>query len=154
MRRFFRPRSQSALASSGLAILRIVAGAAMMYHGFDKIQTPFDWADPGLEISGGLQALAALSEFGGGLAWVLGFLTPLASLGMIATMAKAVHLHAIVWGDPFVSKGDGSYELAAIYLAIAFALLFIGPGRFSVDQALFGSGSRHVDDDDEDDWDE
>jgi putative oxidoreductase len=48
-------------------------------------------------------------------------------------------LHAVLRGDPFVAVGGGgSYELAALYLCIALLLLTIGPGRLSLDRALFG----------------
>jgi putative oxidoreductase len=83
--------------------------------------------------------LAALSEFGGGLAWILGLLTPLASFGLACTMAVAVWMHAVVRGDPFVPTGPGgSYELASIYLCVAVMLILTGPGRFSLDRGVFG----------------
>ena len=81
------------------------------------------------------QALAAISEFGGGLAWIIGALVPLASLGIACTMLVAIHKHVIVSGQPFVGKG-GSYESALIFLAIAVLLVAVGPGRFSIDTWL------------------
>lgn len=130
---------QSTPASGALALLRVSAGSAFMLHGWGKIQHPFDWMGPDAFAPGLLQALAALSEFGGGLAWILGLLTPLASLGIACTMVVAFSLHAFVRGDPFVSKGGGpAFELAVIYLSIALVLLAAGPGRFSIDRKLFG----------------
>ena len=121
-----------------LLLVRAVAGLAFMFHGWSKIQNPFGWMGPDAFAPGIFQALAALSEFGGGLAWILGLLTPVASLGIAATMAVAFWLHAVLRGDPFVAIGGGpSYELAAVYLCIALVLLTLGPGRFSVDRALF-----------------
>jgi putative oxidoreductase len=95
---------------------------------------------PDATIPGIFQALAAISEFGGGIAWMLGLLTPLFSFGLLCTMVMAVRLHAFVLKDPFVASGPGggSYELAAVYLCVALLLLFAGPGRFSLDRALFG----------------
>lgn len=135
-----KPLRLSSRVSFGLLILRLVAGLAFMYHGYGKIQKPFSWAGADSGIPGILQALAALSEFGGGLAWMLGLLTPLASFGLLCTMAGAVRLHALVLGDPFVSTGPGgsSYELASVYLSIAILLLVAGPGRFSLDRIVFG----------------
>lgn len=122
-----------------LLIIRVVGGAAFMLHGWGKIQNPFTWMGPDSFAPGMFQALAALSEFGGGLAWILGLLTPLASLGVASTMVGATWFHAINRGDPFVSKGgESSYELAAIYLCIALVFVALGPGRFSLDRALFG----------------
>jgi putative oxidoreductase len=126
-------------ADGALLLIRVVGGLAFMLHGWSKIQNPFGWMGPDAFAPGFLQALAALSEFGGGLAWILGLLTPLASLGIAATMTVAFWFHAIVRGDPFVAKGGGgSYELAAVYLCIALLLLALGPGRLALDRALFG----------------
>ncbi|HSP95837.1 MAG TPA: DoxX family protein [Candidatus Dormibacteraeota bacterium] len=121
----------------GLLLLRLVAGAAFLVHGSGKIQTPFSWMPPEAPIPGFLQALAAVAEFfGGGLGWVAGFLTPLASLGVLATMTVAIFFH-VGRGDPFVGAGGPSFELAFIYWCIALLMLLIGPGRFSLDAQLF-----------------
>lgn len=131
-----RPAPQDA----ALLVVRAVAGFAFMHHGWGKIQNPFGWMGPDAFAPGVLQALAALSEFGGGLAWILGLLTPLASLGIACTMVVAASMHAFLRGDPFVASGGGaSYELAAVYLALALLLLALGPGRFSLDRRLFGA---------------
>jgi putative oxidoreductase len=129
----------SVSADIALLLMRVVAGLAFMLHGWSKIQNPSGWMGPDALAPGIFQALAALSEFGGGLAWILGLLTPLASLGIAATMSVAFWLHAVLRGDPFVAVGGGgSYELAALYLCIALLLLAVGPGRHSLDRSLFG----------------
>lgn len=140
MKKIFRPLDLSGRISTGLLILRLVAGLAFMFHGWGKIQNPTGWMGPNATIPGFLQALAAVAEFGGGLAWMLGLLTPLASLGLACTMVVATWLHAFMLKDPFVAKGpgSGSYELASVYFCIAVLLLLAGPGRFSLDRALFG----------------
>ena len=137
MKRFFYPEVHSSRASLGLLLLRLLAGVAMMHHGWGKIQNPFGWMGPTAPVPGFLQGLAALSEFGGGLALVLGLLTPLAMLGLACTMAFASFFH-ISKGDPFVAKGGGaSWELASLYLVIAICFILVGPGRFSLDAKLF-----------------
>ena len=118
-----------------LFLLRMVSGLAFVYHGWPKIQAPFTWMGPEADMPGFLQALAALSEFGGGLAWMLGALTPLFSLGLLGTMAVATYTHAVVLGDPFVGR-EGSYELALVYLVVALMFLLMGPGKISVDYLL------------------
>jgi putative oxidoreductase len=135
------PRS-SAAADAALLALRVVGGIAFMFHGWKKIHDPFGWMGPDAFAPSFLQALAALAEFGGGLAWVLGLLTPLASAGIAATMAVAVYFHAVMRGDPFVAAGaGGAYEPAALYLCVALLLIAIGPGRVSLDRLLFGRRS-------------
>jgi putative oxidoreductase len=142
MSRLLKPLHQSTRVSAGLLLLRLVAGAAFLYHGYGKIQNPFGWMGPDAGFPGIFQALAAVSEFGGGLAWMLGLLTPLASCGLACTMTVAVWMHAAVLHDPFVAlQGGRSYELASVYLCVAVLLLLAGPGRFSVDRVAFGEKS-------------
>src|SRR5690348_9489814 len=107
-------------AALGLLIVRFIAGAALMFHGWGKIQTPFSWMPPDAPVPGFLQFLAALSEFGGGLALILGLLTPIAAFGIACTMAFALFAVHLKSGHPFVSMTGGpSYELAAAYLGTA-----------------------------------
>lgn len=130
----------AAFSDIALFIVRAVAGIAFMMHGWPKIQKPFDWMGPESFAPDILEALAAVAEFGGGLAWILGLLTPLASCGIASTMVVAFWMHAVMRGDPFVSaKGGPTYELAAIYFCVAVLLFAMGPGRLSIDRMLFGS---------------
>lgn len=139
VKNYLKVQEHSMGADASLLLLRFAAGVGFMLHGWGKIQNPFSWMGPDAFAPGIFQALAALAEFGGGLAWVMGLLTPLASLGIASTMAVAVYLHAIVWGDPFVAKGGGgSWELAAVYFCVAVVLIAVGPGRLSLDRAIFG----------------
>jgi putative oxidoreductase len=135
MKKIFCPPTVPDRSSLALFLLRLLVGVAMMIHGWSKIQSPFDWMGPDAVVPGFLQALAALAEFGGGLAWILGLVMPLASLGIAITMAVAVYFHAVVRGDPFV--GQSSYELAAVYFVVALLFLLTGPGRYSLDHKIF-----------------
>ena len=135
--------------SVGLLVLRLAAGAAFILHGWAKIQSPNGWMgwmnmpDHPSPVPPYMQAAAAVAEFGGGIAWIIGFLTPLFSLAIACTMATAyalVHFpmhHGFVvanWpGQPFVP----SFELTAVYFGVAVCLLLVGPGRLSLDYALF-----------------
>jgi len=119
----------------GLLMLRVVSGAAFMFHGWRKIQDPLGWMGPDSGMPAVLQALAALAEFGGGLCWILGLLTPLASFGILCTMGVALS-HHIPRGDPFVGKPP-SFELALVYFSVALLFLLRGPGIVSLDALLF-----------------
>jgi putative oxidoreductase len=142
LRRLLSVSEKPMFASVSLLLLRVVTGVAFMFHGWGKIQNPFGWMGPDGFAPGVFQALAALSEFGGGLALIIGLLTPLASLGIACTMAVAFFYHAVMRGDPFVATGGGpSYELAALYFCVAVLLIVIGPGRLSLDRAVFGRRS-------------
>jgi putative oxidoreductase len=134
---FFRYRNRlDTPASIGMLLLRVVAGSAFVLHGQPKIAHPFGWMPPDAPVPGVLQALAAISEFGGGLAWIIGLLVPLASLGIAFTMGFALNFH-IGRDDPFVGQG-ASWELAAVYFSVAVLLILAGPGRFSADRFLLG----------------
>ena len=130
-----QPYTQPNGVSFALLLVRLVVGIAMMMHGWGKIQSPMSWMGAEAPVPGILQALAALSEFGGGLALILGLLTSLAMLGMACTMAVAVYVHAVTKGDPFV----GGYELATVYLVIAILFIAVGPGKFALDTKIFGN---------------
>jgi putative oxidoreductase len=141
LKRLLQPVPQSIFASAALFLVRLIAGAAFVFHGWGKIQTPFSWNLPESPISipGLFQFLAAISEFGGGIGWVLGLLSPLASLGIGCTMAVAVYFHSMITKDPFVNMTGGpSYEPALVFLGIAVVILVLGPGKFSLDKKIFG----------------
>lgn len=131
MRELLFPAAPTTRASVGLLLLRAVAGGAMMTHGWSKIQNPFHWMDKAADPPAAIfQALAAVSEFFGGFALVVGLLTVIASFGIASTMVVAINVH-LGKGDPF-----GKYELAVLYLVIAGALMLTGPGLFSGDRFL------------------
>jgi putative oxidoreductase len=135
--------------SLGLLVLRLAAGAAFILHGSAKIHDDTGWhfetvttwmnkmPNPPPPY---LQAAAIVAELGGGMAWVLGFLTPLFSFMIACTMATAFAMVHYPHGDAFVSTkpGDPSFELTAVYFATAVCLLLCGPGQLSLDHCLFG----------------
>ncbi len=139
LKSFMQAQSYSDLQAAALLIIRIIVGVAMILHGWGKIQNPFGWMGPDAAVPGILQFLAALSEFGGGIALVLGLLFRVASIGLVITMLVATLLHAVIKGDPFVGMGGPSYELALVYFGISILFLVMGPGKFSIDKVIFGT---------------
>jgi putative oxidoreductase len=142
MRGILYPSFVSGRGAFGLLVLRLVTGAAFILHGWPKIQDALHWMDrpnAPAPVPDWLQALAAYSEFGGGIALIVGFLTVLAALGIGCTMVAALAMVHIPHGDPFVASGPGqsSFELAAVYLAIMIMLILVGPGVLSLDALLF-----------------
>jgi putative oxidoreductase len=124
----------------GLLIVRLVFGAGIMLHGWQKLNSangPLQWMGPNGPPAF-LQGLAVLAEFGGGIAMIIGLLMPLAMLGLTCNMLVALFMVHIPHGDPFVGKpGSGSFEPAAGYLAVALCLLIAGPGCLSLDALIF-----------------
>jgi putative oxidoreductase len=130
----WRRAPTSFTVSLGLLAVRLAAGSAFLLHGWSKIQDPLHWMGSGSQMLPALQALAAISEFGGGLAWILGLLVPLASFGIVCTMGVAIATH-LQQGAAFVGKGH-TYELPLVYLSTGLLLLLAGPGRLSLDAWL------------------
>lgn len=141
IKKYFQPITQKNFSSSALLILRLIAGISFIFHGWGKIQAPFNWLpiNAPINIPSFFQFLAALSEFAGGVAWLLGLVTPLASFGISITMLVAAYIHISVYKDPFVNlTGGTSYELDLAYFAISLVLMALGPGKFSLDKFIFG----------------
>jgi putative oxidoreductase len=126
----------------GLLLLRVVAGGTLFAHGAQKL---FGWfgggglrGTAGFMQSLGFRAslvvafLAGLGEVGG-LSFALGFLTPLAALGMVVVMLTAVGV--VHWTKGFFNT-NGGFEFNLALLTIALAVTATGPGRFSLDRAI------------------
>jgi putative oxidoreductase len=138
MRRLFYCDTAGPVGSLGLLLLRLVMGAAFVLHGWPKIQNPMAWMGPTAPVPALFQALAAIAEFGGGMALIAGLLTRLAALGITSNMVVALAMVHVPHGDVFVGKPGGpSFELPAVYLACAILFVLFGPGRFSLDAFLF-----------------
>ena len=121
--------------STALLLVRVVMGFAMASHGCPKFQNMTSWMGPDAPVPAFLVALAAIAEFIGGIAIMIGALTPIASFGLICTMVVAVGFH-ISKGDPFIGSGGASWELAGLYLVLSIVFFLVGPGRFSVDALM------------------
>ncbi|MBI3977675.1 MAG: DoxX family protein [Chloroflexi bacterium] len=130
------------LVDLGLLIQRLVVGLLLAGHGAQKL---FGWfgggglagtagwlGSMGLRPARWWAVVAGLAEFGGGLLLALGFLNPLGSLGILASMLMAiVKVH---WPKVWVTEGGLEYPLANAAAVTAVALA--GPGRCSLDAAL------------------
>jgi putative oxidoreductase len=125
--------------STGLLVVRLVTGAAFVLHGWPKMQNPTGWMGAENAPPGFLQATAAVIEVGGGALLVLGLLTRVAALALVAQMVAALALVHIPHGDPFVgAPGKPSAELACAYLAVSLLTAITGAGAWSLDAVLFG----------------
>ena len=130
-------------ANFGLLALRLTLGLVFLGHGAQKAFGSF--GGPGFAGATGFigslglrpapfwTALAVGGELLAGLLFLLGLLTPVAGLLVLATMAVAI---AKVHGPKgfFVQNGGYEYNLVLIIAAVALAL--VGPGAFSLDHLL------------------
>jgi putative oxidoreductase len=128
--------------NAGLLILRVVFGLFLAYHGYNKF-----FGSGGLEGTarwfGGIgmrwprvQArLAATTEVGCGVMMAAGLLTPLAAAGMIGLMTVAIVVEHWKVGF-FIFKPNQGWEYCASIAVTAFVIAMIGPGRWSLDNAI------------------
>ncbi|CAN5665945.1 hypothetical protein BH10ACT1_BH10ACT1_17380 [soil metagenome] len=134
--------STSTARDLGLLGARVILGGYLTAHGAQKLFGVLE--GPGLDAAGAgfasmgltpgkpMAALAAGSEFFGGIATVAGIADPIGPLAMVGTMAVATAVHAPQ--GPFSSKGG--YELTLANLALGTALVAAGPGRFRLTPGL------------------
>ncbi|MFY7695262.1 MAG: DoxX family protein [Cyanobium sp.] len=145
------PPAGTGLAGIGLLVLRLFMGLAFIRHGWPKLRNLRTWATA-MNTPEWLCFLSAASMFGGGIALLLGLLTPLAAFAILVSMAYAMVLE-IRSGFPFIApdpyqipKGDyagpmgvgdpPSWEKAAMYSVMALVLILCGGGILSLDNLL------------------
>ena len=120
--------------------MRLWLGAVMLAHGLNHARsmtgTAKWFAKAGFRRPIVTAALSAGGEVAIGAAFVLGFLTPVAVAGLVATMAIAywtVHRFA---GFFVFHRPDEGWEYVATLAVMAAVIGFLGPGRFSADAWL------------------
>jgi putative oxidoreductase len=129
--------------SYGILVLRLVLGLTMAAHGAQKLFGAFGGSGPHGTAQGFdrlrfrapllLAVGAGLAEFGGGLLFAGGLLTPLAALAITVVMVNAVvttHLRNGFWNY------KGGYEYNLLVWTAAVAVSATGAGRFSFDRLV------------------
>lgn len=120
-------------------LLRLAVGWHFADAGFRELggRTKWDWGRSYIEswFSGhsfGLLTAILVVQFATGVGVLVGALTRWSALLLSLCLGYALfHIH---WGKGF----HASSEDVRLALAGALAVLFLGPGRFSVDRVLFG----------------
>ncbi len=130
-------------AGYGITVLRILVGIIFMAHGSQKLFGMF--GGYGLEGTGQYMAslglnpgylmalLSGSAEFFGGLALFLGLLVRPAAVVLIVMLVVAilsVHIHNGLF------MANNGYEFGLALLGGAFAVLFEGAGRLSLDRVI------------------
>ena len=119
----------------GLAVIRIITGFFMIYHGIEifseeKMNNYLTW-DMFKDSSAGKFAvyLGKAAELIGGILLIIGLFTRIASLILILTMGYIAF---------FVGKGRVWYEDQHPFLFVLLGLVFFfcGPGSWSLDRRL------------------
>ena len=126
-----------------LLVIRVVVGLVFVGHGTQKLFGLFggggvkgtgDMFDAiGLRPGRVNAGVAGTAELVGGALLALGLVTPVGAALVIAVMVAAivtVHLPNGIWAT------DGGAEYELVLIAAAFALAGVGPGDWSLDNAL------------------
>lgn len=129
------------LASFAPLVLRVVLGFLIAAHGWQKLQNgPAMFAKGLAQLNVPAPELMAwvvtLTELLGGIALILGLLTRLVAALLIFDLIVAILLVKLKLGLIAAQGGGAGAELDLAYIAGWMALLFMGPGRLSLDHAL------------------
>lgn len=127
-------------------ILRIVLGIIFVAHGSEKlfkhkpkgVSTYFQGI--GIPAPAFFAVVVILTEFLGGIFLVLGLLTRWAAAALTIEMLVALIMVRFKTGLITRTEQDGSaggYELEFAFSAMAFVLLILGAGKFSIDWIAF-----------------
>ncbi|MGH7942093.1 MAG: DoxX family protein [Limisphaerales bacterium] len=141
IKRFFAPGNDPALTSLALLVLRLWLGLSMFFiHGLDKLEhynaMAAHFANPiGIGVKPSL-ILVIIAEVGGAWLLTLGLLSRLGALMLAIDMGVAF----FAFHKMALSTGPHPGDLPFVYLAGFVTLLLAGPGKFSLDRALFGKG--------------
>ena len=131
----------------GMLILRLAMGGMIFMHGYNhffgggRLPGAGRWFDS-LGIHPGIfhAWVTAVVEVGAGVMLAAGLLTPLAAAGVIGILTVAIVLVHRRNGFFIIKEG---WEYAAMIIAVCSAIGVLGPGRWSVDHAVFGWTDVH-----------
>ena len=126
-----------------LLVLRLGLGIVMIAHGAQKAfggMPRFMGMLQSMGIPPVLGYLTLAAEFGGGILLIVGLLTRLAALSIVIDMVVAID--KVHWKNGLMTTTPGKigYEFPLICGIVAFALIFLGGGPISLDQAFFRGG--------------
>ena len=138
---------QGTRVSIALLLLRIVVGASFLSHGAPKLAHPMSWADhfpimPGIPPI--LQLCVVVAENAGGVAIILGLLTPLFALMQACDMSVVILGIAVAHGWPYTGNGARNWETEAHLLIASVVLVLCGPGRYSIDAVIAALSDRRL----------
>lgn len=122
-------------ADLGKLIVRLTLGGLLLFHGIAKLLNGVGFIEAQLA-SHGLPTILAYGVYIGEviapLMVILGYQTRIGALIIIFNMIVAI---ALVHGHQLLTLGNNggwALELQGFFLFIAFALLFLGPGRYKL----------------------
>lgn len=120
-----------------LLLLRLVVGAGSFVHGKGKV-TAIHLFEADHHLPRWLAWVAAIAQFAGGICFVLGLFTSVAAIALVIFYLYATYVLIVHKKEPFAAPGKHSWDSGLLYLVVPLAILFAGPGRFSLDRLLLG----------------
>jgi putative oxidoreductase len=133
MRKLFSTKYSSGAFNAGILVLRLTSGILMMNHGYEKLVNFSQKKGEFMNFLGMGQtaslALTVFAEFFCALFIIIGLFTRLATIPLIVVMCVALF-------QAHNSDFFGLGEKAALYLGAYLTLLFVGPGKVSVDNMI------------------
>lgn len=124
---------------------RAALGAAMVYHGVDKLrgkgpeQTTEFFETLGIQPGRPFAVATGIAELGAGILTLAGIGTRVAAAAVLVTQATAI---AKVHGKRGYSNTRGGFEYNAALIAIALGLLLGGPDKLSTKHLLSRKSRR------------
>lgn len=127
-------------ANAALLIVRVALGVVFLAHGVKHMRNrekTMKWtASIGFSSPAIQWFFMSFAEIGVGVSLLTGLLTGVGVAGLIALMTVAfwtVHRHAGFW---VTARPDEGWEYVFVLALAAVALGMLGPGEWSIDQAL------------------
>ncbi|MBW8683697.1 DoxX family protein [Chitinophaga rhizophila] len=136
MSKLFTSRVNAGAVSAAMLVLRVASGAMMFTHGWAKLNTfsakKDSFPDP-LHVGHAVSlSMTVFAEALCAALIVIGLLTRLAAIPLVICMGVIIFM---------VKKGAplNEIEMAILFLAAFLAILFAGPGKYSLDH-MIGKG--------------
>src|SRR5687768_824399 len=129
--------AKSRVDAVALTLLRMTAGGIMAAHGWQKLTGFSQWEEQvhamGLPMPDLAARLAVVGELGGGIALIVGLLTPVAGLLILGVMGTAI---ATVHVGKGLFAAEGGWEFPLLLGMTALYFTAHGGGPFSIDAMI------------------
>ncbi|MGA8797048.1 MAG: DoxX family protein [Candidatus Cybelea sp.] len=113
-----------------LVFLRLMAGLVFVDSGYNDLKSP-GARTTSLGLPRGFIVFLGVAELLGGIAVIVGFLTQLASIGLILIMLGALQKKIFVWKTGFWGKDGFGWNYELILISMLLVILCTNGGRFA-----------------------
>jgi putative oxidoreductase len=114
-----------------LVFLRLMVGLVFVDSGYNDLKNP-GARSTSLGLPKGMLVFLGVAELLGGIAVIVGFLTQLASIGLILIMLGALQKKMFVWKTGFWGKDGFGWNYELILVSMLIVILCTNGGPFVV----------------------